>query len=709
MPKSKLSWLWAIVKVTVICAALIVVLAGIGYRITGLQGKASVVAGNAPKPKVDTEDKQLFFDLLRAKLLVRRDDGGLDMKSSDYLLRVRAGLEKPIKGTKLSEQASLLGDLYTTSVGVIVRQQVRLWNATRRIAAVRDDRTVAEDDKDKQLWRAYTATSHPLGTGNLVSEAFGFIHDGVLSAGYQEWVTVASERETIVFKTKVKAGNRGTLHVQVVGDPVNVPAGARVSRKKLEPYLTKTFWPCEIASQAAIITIPGGSIPRNGIISISVKPAVNCDPVAYGLAISMSVKDREKMADRLDAHKRALRRWKRSRKADKGDAPKAPTVEWAYNWRPVARSRKTSARRFAIKTADGVYLTDPDGRGTPTDQTHKLGLLSLIGFGPSDAASLIGIIGKSALPTDRTEIALTIDSKLQRITQETVSHYFGKVFPKMSGNRFADERRGAVVLLDPDTGEILALGGWPQPPKNATGWDYVSFAKSNPLRDPMSIMAWEVIDKHNTPGSTMKPLLSLGVMGAKRPRLNEIMIGLTPGEVAARMGLNPGSGTYTIPGSSKSISNFGNSPLSRYFNSTNRARDCVPDGAEISTANRFGVPQAVQFSINMWFARLAVMLEEADVEKFMVDLRAKKKAGNAPKILTTLPATNLIQALRRIGIDDRKGMDLTVNVPDNLGLYRLLGADQSRLPASDRPERHRPSLVRQHPAHGTRRRFDRVG
>ncbi len=665
---------FGIVKWTVAVAAMIVVFVGIAYRISGLQkdaradGQTTTTTGE----RLSTEDRELFFDLLKAKLLIPRKDGGLDQAPSDYLLIKRAKGDKSApEGTTQSEQERLLKALYYSTPGVIVRQQVGLWNETRRVAGIRDDRDLADNDRNRTFWKAYSPSNHPLAVGDLVPETFGFIHTDGVSTGFGRWITVASQSKLVTFRTRVQVSTSQTLTVQVVGDPVKVPDGARVIRREVKFHEEKAVWPCAIPTRAAIVRIPVRATRAGTPLSITVRPAVNCDPRVYGLAIRMQ-SDPEQVKKYI-AWKRALKsRNKRRREAAEANPV---TVAWKYEWRPVERAKKGGGS-FTISTADGVLLTDPNGRAMPSERAYDLGIASLVGFGPADASSLIGILGKSKLPPGGLNVTLTIDSRIQRIAKETVAHYLGTVFPKMSGGKFADERKSAVVILDANSGEILAVAGWPLPPKNATAWDYTSFAAENPLRDPMSIFAWEVIDKHNTPGSTFKPLLSLALMRAQRARINRIMKGMLPGELAAATSLAVGTGTYTIPGTTKSISNFGRSPLTGYFGRVSRNAQC--NGGPVAADPRFGLTQAVQFSINMWFARLAVMLEEEQVWNYVAGVRAAVKAKKAPKRIFSLPPTNLMKSLRLVGIDDEKRMDLAINVPKSFGLWRFqseTGAD----------------------------------
>ena len=597
---------------------------GITYRITDLQ--TNVLAAKPPATKdTMTEDRKLFHDLIRVKLLDPRPDGGFKQAAPDYLLVRQVAGQAPPKGIRASEQKRYLRNLYASSVGVILRQQVRLWNETRRVAGIRDDRPRGENDLVKSEWRAYSATGHPLKTGDLVPETFGFIHGVDLLPGFADWLTVADSGGTVTFRTRVKLRQPQTLMIQVVGTPIAVPPGARIEKKKGRARQ----WTCDTDAEAAVIRVPVQASSRGVSLSIKVKPAINCAPRMFGLAISM----------------------------EKDDAGKYTK----YKWRPVRRAKKTEGR-FTISTADGVLLTDPSGRGTPTKQTFHYGLLNLVGFGPADASSLIGLFRRTRVPATGLEVRLTIESRMQRAAQEAINWGIGR-FPKNS--KFSKERKAAMILLDADTGAILAVAGHPVAPSGARPWDYASYAATRPLQDPTAVFAWEVIDKHNTPGSTFKPLVALALMREKRAKLDRIMAGLSPGGLAAATGLSPGSGTFAPAGGRRTISNFDRAAMSRYFGRNYRDdRGCK---VQTTADPNFGLRQAVEFSINIWFARLAVMLDQEHIESWVRSLPTVK--GWTRKT-SRPPVTRLLQSMQKVGIDHKKRMDLGVNVPPELGLFR---------------------------------------
>ncbi|MGE0737144.1 MAG: penicillin-binding transpeptidase domain-containing protein [Alphaproteobacteria bacterium] len=593
------------------------------YRLADLQHRAAV----PPKAlaATDTEDSRLFFDLLRTKLLKPRPDGGLEMAPSDFVqARTAKGQKETDPEISEQEQARLLRVLYDSNVGTIVRQQVRLWNDTRLVAAIRDDVPNTLADANASEWQAFNATGHPLRTVDQVPEQFGFIHKEELKPGFGPWLAVTDNAQEITFRGALRPGNARTVTIQVVGTPVRLPPGARVEKREGDFGAI-----CPLKASAAIITLPVAANARGTQVSVSVQPSPNCAARLFGLAIRL---------ERDKSGKFSI-----------------------YKWRPVGRLARNEAH-FTIRTSDDVLLTDPAGKGRPAKAAAQLNLLNLVGFGPSDAASVIGVLAQSRLPPARnTEITLTVDSKIQKAAQDALKWGMTRI---PAGDKYAGERKVSIVVLDADTGAILGTANWPAAPEGAQPWDYASFAAANPLRDPMSMFAWEVIDKNNTPGSTFKTIAALAYMrqsGALAAQLKRVMLGLDPASLTALTGLNPGASAYNPNNGRRSIANFGHGNMLPYFGRSYRdSAGCkVPP---IPNDGRFGLTQGIQFSLNVWFARLAVMLDEGTVDEYIRKLRVDK---NAPP-----PPTRMIQHLRWLGLDDQEKMDLGVNVPPSFGLHR---------------------------------------
>ena len=430
--------------------------------------------------------------------------------------------------------------------------------------------------------------------GRIVPETFGFIHGGVLQPGFTDWLSIPSAKESITFRSEITVKTAQTLKIQVIGKPIRLPRGARAQARKAD-----LKWPCPAEPQAYVVSVPVAPSAKPRRLEIEAQPSINCSPRIHGLAI------------RLD-------------RAEDGSYK-------TYAWRPVKRSRP--AGKFAIRTADGVYLTGDNGNGKPTAATYELGLLPIIGTGGGDTFSLSGMLAGSRLPADGLEVALTIDSRMQEAAQRAIE--WG--IERFKNDRWAGERKSALVVLDADTGAILAAGNHPVVPVGLHPWDYASFSATYPLRDPSTIIGWEVIDKHNTPGSTFKPVTALALMMDEnesfRNRIAPVMRGLDSASMARATGLSYGSSSYVAYQGAKPVPNFGGATIGRY-SSPAAARSALPAGRELIQPKPevlFGLRRAAQFSLNAWFARVALMMEQDRIDAYAEPKSKTMPASASPR------------------------------------------------------------------------------
>lgn len=630
-----------LIRVVATALAVIAVVGVVRGRLDQLYDDA---LGASEEPEV-TEDVALFRELIAAGLLTPRPDGGLDRVPRDWLLRQRVAGEPEVPldadgepdeealetaEHERAERRRLLKVLDQSAVGAIVSQQVELWNETRRLAAVRDDRPRADGDEPPE-WTATGANGRPLVTGRLVPETFGFIHDGVLRPGFSDWLAVPGPHEAVTFRTRVSRGAAGTLTIQLVGTPVRLPPGAR-SRKLVGEQPPG----CLEEPVAHVIDVP----VRGGEIELTAVPSVNCASRVHGLAIRFE-----------------------------GPTEDDPDAEPRYSFRPVRRARR--AGKFAIRTSDGEWLTDPV-RGGPSEVAEELGLLPLVGTGGGDSFSLSGMLASTKLPVEGLEVTLTIDAKLQRLAHEAVA--WG--IERFKNDRWARDRKSALVVLDADTGAILAVAAEPSIPPGLSDWDLPSFAAAFPLRDPSAILAWEVIDKHNTPGSTFKPVTALSLMMDTAPDFRRvvggILRGLSSAEMSREIGVGYGSSAFVAYPGAKPVPNFGGATLGRYVSRAKRDARCIADDPEAAARARdlgpgFGLRQATQFSLNAWYAAAALRMERARIDAY-----AEKVEHQEGERLPA-PEMTLTRTARWLGVDDRERLDLGINVPESIGLKRYSG------------------------------------
>ncbi len=627
-------------KLLLLAVACVAVVAGAASRLRSLYAAAGLAAERIEGP---SEDEALFYELLEAKLLIPRPDGGLERVPRDWPLREAVlarhsgaanDAEDPLDDQTMREAESkrrLLGLLDRSAVGAIVEQQVELWNQTRSLTAIRDDR--ARDEKGgTQPWSAYGPSGRPLPSGQLVPETFGFVLDGELRAGYSDWLSIPGDHGEVTFHSEAIPGESNTLTLQLIGTPVRLPEGATSKKLLGEPLEGCLEQPVAHQIRVPIRTSTGGSTP----IEITALASMHCAARIHGLAIRLEIDD-------------AVVR---------------------YRFRPVGRSRPVG--RYVIRAFDGEPLTDPVGRGRPSLLTEQLGMLPLIGTGAGDSFSLTGMLASTVLPQNPLDVRLTIDAEIQRAAHEALA--WG--VERFREDRWASDRKAALLVMDADSGAILAVAGQPAIPSGLADWDLPAFSAAYPLRDPSSIFAWEVIDKHNTPGSTFKPVTALALLMEAEPEIRKqidpVLRGLDSGAMRAAIGLSYDSNSFIAYRGAKPVPNFGGSTLGRYVNRPKRDARCIADDPDAAERARqpepgFGLRQATQFSLNAWYAAVALMMEQARIDEYAG--RVAKQSG--PRI--PAPEMMLTRASRWIGIDDRERLDLAINLPVSTGLKRYSG------------------------------------
>ncbi|MEL7023210.1 MAG: penicillin-binding protein 2 [Pseudomonadota bacterium] len=153
-------------------------------------------------------------------------------------------------------------------------------------------------------------------------------------------------------------------------------------------------------------------------------------------------------------------------------------------------------------------------------------------------------------PQPGSHVYLTIDLQLQRLAEQAL-----------------EGRRGAIVAIEPTTGEVLAMASAPafDPNGFARGMDSETFrALQNNLDRPLFNRA---VSGGYPPGSTIKPLLALGALDSGRTSVNRV---------------TNCEGHFSLPGS------------------THRYRDWKPEGHGL-----VDLTQAIAQSCDVYFYQLA--------------------------------------------------------------------------------------------------------
>ena len=121
-----------------------------------------------------------------------------------------------------------------------------------------------------------------------------------------------------------------------------------------------------------------------------------------------------------------------------------------------------------------------------------------------DASGNVVAEGESIAPISGNTVSLTIDANMQRAAQEYLESQIKHLNETQPKGRGGDAHSGAVVVLNPKTGEILATATYPSYTITEYKENYTQLAQQegNPLLN-------RAIQGSYTPGSIYKPVVAL--------------------------------------------------------------------------------------------------------------------------------------------------------------------------------------------------------
>jgi cell division protein FtsI/penicillin-binding protein 2 len=536
--------------------------------------RALVVALPAQGPSVETqlapgdyrvpaaaapalEDEQLF-DQLQARGLVRLGANGLAELAPPDLPAWRAAGKTPWDGVMLDGDAlRLLERLYRRADGDFVREQVRIFNAERRLLAWRVGAGSAGTWRAEALLDGATAPL-PLADDMPPAGARLFVR---LPQGWAPWQRIGAWPD---------AGGAARLHLRLAaplrdGATIKLMVAGRVQHVR-GAQLVRAPQPacdgraCRAADEVQILEL----LP---------------DRAAQEIVLDAAPLSTDTLATPGDTRYRHL-----------------VVRDGRLAWQALGRS----TARPAAPLAD-VVLADRAGTplwrdGAPTDAARAAGLATLLGVRANQAGSVAAMLGR--LPGSSHTARLTLDLGLQATAQAALAciamrrgHWDGSA---CSGGAAAPSgRQAGVVLVDTETGAILAAAGAGMPAVDADNWREARDAdRIDPAASPLRQPALQHDGgAERAPGSTFKIVSALGLERAARSdrQLDALLDGLPlaaiNAQAAARgFAFRTDAATYPVDGRAR-ITNFRDQGLDR------RAQD-----------GRLGLAQALTYSLNTWFA-----------------------------------------------------------------------------------------------------------
>lgn len=512
------------------------------------------------------EDQQLF-QALAERGLIRLGAGGLaELAPRDLGAwqaappSARAVALGGWRNVGQDEQAqALLARLYRMADGAFVRQQVRIFNSERRLLAWRVRPVGAHGDWQANVGNAAAPTTGamPLAASRLFAE---------LPQGWAPWTRIAAWPQADVAWAQVTlalaqpAAGGELLQVLLAGRMLSVE-GARL-RAPPAPACTGRACPSADAVQVLELELTSGTR------SVSVHAA----PVEMA-----------ELAAPADQKYRHLR-----------------VEDGRLAWHTLAQDGGAPA----LPAMADVRLEDRDGAvlwsgGSPTAAAIDAGLAPLLGLRSDHPNSVAGMLARLPASGGAHNARLSIDLVLQASSQQ-VLECVGMRRGRWDGARCEggepapQGRQAGLVILDAETGDVLAAAGAGNPRVTAANWDEVrSFDRTNPARSALRLPAFQHDGgAHRSPGSTFKVISALGLeLAARRdPQIEALLAGLpldAINRMAARRGFafQTNAATYPFQTRHAHITNFRAQHLDR------RAQD-----------GRLGLPQALAHSINTWFA-----------------------------------------------------------------------------------------------------------
>lgn len=560
-----------------------------------------------------------------------------------------------------------LGRSVTSSkAGEAIRNEIRHWNEQHRLAAIRDNRAIARDRglaaggplmiAARTLQPAWAASltprdvrstlSFPLQTGGQVLTELGMVA-WPLRPGMSDWLAapVPTSSGIVTFTSELPPGLT-RLGVDVVGRVLGVRFGdagadadlgdrrayercSRTTSRKLPPV-------CPASADPDLAHLDLRPPPDAQRITIRVEP------------VELPIADLPHQPDnsRIGLYPPSPQEQGIPCGRDAENKVRACVLRWGQETKRPGVAAWRAKAPFAVEAADGTLLlegrvSEPNAEVevAPTAEARALGLLPILGLGPSDWGGLAAWLAWRRDGDEPLKVVLSIRPDWQKVALEVLGRA-----DRLAGGGASDPRRdqrhGAVVLLDATTGAILAAASTPLPQLGLNEWDLHAIEDWNPQVSPLATRTWRNADENSAPGSAWKLISSIALIdiaSGAYPELGEpvrafaeqAILGYAKQDLASKFGAPPEAGTKAKPYMVRSPSG---EPLGSIRNALDDEglRSAVfkenesrcPN--ETSQAAKIGLCEALIESINAWFVHALVWTDGQQI-----DQRQSKATGLA--------------------------------------------------------------------------------
>lgn len=514
-------------------------------------------------PGRGVEDQALFLEL-RRRGMIRLGAGGLAELAPRDLAAWRAA-PAPERAGRLAgwdkivldpAGVKLLKRLYRMADGEYVREQVRVFNGERRLLAWR-----SVQRSPLGQWHASVASAPASETSLMPASAARLFSE--VAQGWAPWTRIdewpegAAARLSLDLAQPARGGE--TVRLMLVGRASNVQ-GARVL--------------------AAHGVCSGRACPARDAVQAL---ALELLPGARSVSLDAAPLDMTVLAMPGDQQYRHLR-----------------VANGQLDWQqlaPMAAVRTAALADVTLEDRNGAPLWSG---GAPTRAAIDAGLAPLLGIRADHASSVAGMLARVPAPGGLPHDArLTLDLALQVVSQGALDcigmkrgRWDGKACS--GGTPAPAGRHAGIVILDTETGDILAAAGAGNAPVTAANWNEVrNFDRTDPARSPLRLPALQHDGgAHSSPGSTFKVISAMGLEQAARrdPQLEALLAGM-PLPAINRMASQKGfafrtdASVYPMSTTLAHVTNYKDQHLDR------RAQD-----------GKLGLAQALTYSLNTWFA-----------------------------------------------------------------------------------------------------------
>lgn len=185
----------------------------------------------------------------------------------------------------------------------------------------------------------------------------------------------------------------------------------------------------------------------------------------------------------------------------------------------LGRTGKISAEEYSAKKDEGYGMNDIIGK-QGIEQWAESYLKGEDGTTGSlkqvDGEEVTVIDNKEPVPGDY--VILTIDSELQKYTEDSLARTIKSISANGTKNKGADCDAGAAVVIDVKTGELLTCASYPT-------YDMSRFDEiySELLKDDANPLWNRAVSGTYSPGSTFKPLSAIAALQSGNLTVDEII------------------------------------------------------------------------------------------------------------------------------------------------------------------------------------------